>query len=287
MKVGIIGCGAMGLAMAGHIVKRGGGDVFAHDVDPERLKSAAGVGAEPVAALDELGPRANMLIVMVATDAQVRDVVTGVAPHCRPGTLVAVTSTVHPATMRELSEPVAAAGAKLIDAPVCFGLSGAREGRLASLCGGADADVAEARETLLAYSKAVHHVGPLGHGQLAKAVNNMLHWAHCVANYEALLLAKRFGIDPQALREVLLECPARNGTLADWDTTRFTWPEKDMDIVLDLAQEGGLTLPLYAQVDQLVKLLSPAAVHGLLYGESAPYLGRDITPIEPSKDATA
>ena len=279
MNVGIIGCGAMGLAMAGHIVKRGGGDVFAHDIDPEHLKSAAGVGAEPFASLDELGPCADLLIVMVATDAQVRDVVTGVVPHCRPGTLVAVASTVHPATMRDLAEPVAAAGAKLIDAPVVFGLSGAKEGTLLSLCGGAEADVAEARETLLAYSRAVHHVGPLGHGQLAKTVNNMLHWAACVANYEALLLAKRHGMDAQALREVLLDCPAENGTLRQWDNTRFTWPEKDMDTALELAQEGGLTLPLFGQIDQLIKLLKPDHVKALLHGDSAPYLGREVRPL--------
>ncbi len=279
MKVGIIGCGAMGLAMAGHIVKRGGDDVFANDIDADRLRAAAGVGAEPVASLDELGPRADMLIVMVATDAQVRDVVAGVAPHCRPGTVVAVASTVHPATMRDLAEPVAAAGLKLIDAPVVFGLSGAKEGTLLSLCGGEAADVAEARGTLLAYSKAVHHVGPLGHGQLAKTVNNMLHWAACVANYEALLLAKRHGMDAQALREVLLVCPAENGTLRHWDNTRFTWPEKDMDTALDLAQEGGLSLPLFGQIDQLVKLLKPEHVKGLLYGDSAPYLGREVRPL--------
>ena len=77
-------------------------------------------------------------------------------------------------------------------------------------------------------------------GQLAKACNNLLHWAHCVSNYETLLLAKRFGIDAQRMREVLLECPAYNTTLKRWDTTRFTWQEKDMDLTMDLAQMAGL-----------------------------------------------
>ena len=65
----------------------------------------------------------------------------------------------------------------------------------------------------MAYSRNVLRVGPVGAGQLAKACNNLLHWVHCVSNYETLLLAKRFGVDAQQMREVLLECPAFNLTL--------------------------------------------------------------------------
>ncbi len=131
----------------------------------------------------------------------------------------------------------------------------------------------------MAYSRAVHHVGPVGAGQLAKACNNMLHWAACVANYEVLLLAKRFGVQGQRMREILLDCPGRNGTLERWDSTRFTWPEKDMDIALDLAQAGSLSLPLFGQVDQLVKLLGPDQVRDLLYGGETTYLGSVVGPM--------
>ena len=120
----------------------------------------------------------------------------------------------------------------------------------------------------------------LGSGQLAKTVNNMLHWAHCVSNYEALLLAKRYGLDAQKLREILLECPATNGTLETWDDTRFTWPQKDMGIALALAQDADLPLPMFGQVDQLVRLLSKEAVADLLHGESADYLGRQYRALE-------
>jgi 3-hydroxyisobutyrate dehydrogenase-like beta-hydroxyacid dehydrogenase len=99
-----------------------------------------------------------------------------------------------------------------------------------------------------------------------------------VANFEALSLAKRCGMDVQKLREVLFDCPADNGTLRRWDSTKFTWPEKDMDIALDLAQAGGLVLPLFGQVDQLVKLLTTEQVAGLLHGESTTYLGNEVTP---------
>jgi 3-hydroxyisobutyrate dehydrogenase len=119
------------------------------------------------------------------------------------------------------------------------------------------------------------------------ACNNLLHWVHCVSNYEALLLAKRYGVDAQRMREVLLKCPAYNGTLDRWDSTRFTWQEKDMDVTMDLAQEAGLVLPLSGQVDQLVKLLKADDVAALLYGKEANYLGMNVKPLSPEEGGLA
>jgi len=181
--------------------------------------------------------------------------------------------------MKELDRLAQSRGKRFIDAPVVYGATGAREGNLLSLCGGTEADVERARPVLMAYSRNVLRVGPVGSGQLAKACNNLLHWAHCVSNFETLLIAKRFGVDAQRMREVLLECPAYNTTLKRWDGTRFTWQEKDMDLTMDLAQMSGLVLPLAGQIDQLVKLLSASDVKALLYGSECSYLGRTITPL--------
>jgi 3-hydroxyisobutyrate dehydrogenase len=81
------------------------------------------------------------------------------------------------------------------------------------------------------------------------------------------------------MREVLLQCPAYNGTLDRWDTTKFTWQEKDMDVTMDLAQQAGLVLPLSGQTDQLIKLLSAKDVKALLYGEECEYLGMTVKPM--------
>jgi 3-hydroxyisobutyrate dehydrogenase len=287
MKVGVIGAGAMGQAMVGHLIRRGGFEVAVFDVSEERMGEAAALGARRVESLDAMGGAADVILVMVATDRQVLEVADGLLPGARRGALIAVTASVHPETVKTLAERAGAARARVIDAPVCHGLSGAREGRLVSLCGGAAADVEAAREVLLAYSRAVYHIGPLGAGQIAKTANNMLHWAACVANYEVLCLAKRNGLDAQKLREVLLDCPGRNGTLEHWDSTRFTWPEKDLDIALDLAQGAGLTLPLFGLVDQLIKLLSPRDVSDLLYGEATRYLGRAVAKGSDAKGPDA
>ena len=170
-----------------------------------------------------------------------------------------------------------------VDCPVVYGMDGARDGKLLSLCGGKAEDVEKARPALICYSRDVLHVGPLGSGEIAKTCNNLLHWVHSVSNYEALLIAKRYGIDAQRMREVLLQAPAYNNTLDRWDHTKFTWQEKDMDVALDLAQAGGLVLPLTGTVDQLVKLFSAADVKGLLYGDEATYLGRKIVALKPEE----
>jgi len=174
-------------------------------------------------------------------------------------------------------------GLKVIDAPVCFGLGGARDGTLASMVGGAKADVKKATPVLECYSRAVHHLGALGCGEIGKTINNMLHWVHSLANQEALLLGKCYGIDAQALRETLLECPAKNGTLERWDGTRFTWHEKDMDIAMDLAQSRDLPIPLFGQVDQLIKFSHWDDVQELLHTKKISYLGRTLKAAPPGR----
>ncbi|MFN4128796.1 MAG: NAD(P)-dependent oxidoreductase [Paracoccaceae bacterium] len=280
MQVGFIGVGAMGLAMAGH-VRNAGNTVWATDVDPAARQAARTAGLEVADTLEALVPVAEVFVVVVATDAQSRSVTEGLlSAGIAAGSVIAVAATNHPDSMIDLQRICAKRGIGFVDAPVVYGLQGAKTGDLGTLCGGDVADVERVRPVLAAYSRFVEHVGGIGSGQLAKTCNNMLHWAACIANYEVLLLAKRFGIDAQRMREILLKCPGKNITLERWDTTRFTWHEKDMDVALELSQAGGLSLPLFGQVDQLVKLLGPEQVKDLLHGAAAQYLGQHIVPLD-------
>jgi 3-hydroxyisobutyrate dehydrogenase len=212
---------------------------------------------------------------MVGFDHQVKQVVTDItASGGKKGQVLVITATSHPDMVRECAAIAKKANIGVVDAPVCFGLDGARDGKLASTVGGAKKDVEKARPVLECYSRAVHHLGELGAGEIGKTINNMLHWAHCIANYEAILLGKVYGIDAQKLRETLLQCPGTNGTLERWNETRFTWQEKDMDIALDLAQKRKLPLPFFGQVDQLIKGYHADDVSALLYEKAAPYMGK-------------
>ncbi len=278
MNIGIAGVGEMGAAIAGHIAKKGH-KITVYDIDAARLQAAGERGLATVSSLEDLAKSAEIFLAVVSTDEQSREVTDTLSRHAAKGSLVAVVATNSPYTMQELDVLCRERGVGFIDAPVVYGASGAREGTLLSLCGGAEEDIERARPVLMAYSRNVLRVGPVGAGQLAKACNNLLHWVHCVSNYETLALAKRFGVDAQRMREVLLECPAFNLTLKRWDNTRFTWQEKDMDVTMDLAQKAGLSLPLAGQTDQLVKLLTAADVKALLYGEDCTYLGVTVSPM--------
>jgi 3-hydroxyisobutyrate dehydrogenase len=272
----------MGAAIAGHLLAKGH-DVSAYDPDHAKLKAVASRGIGATASLEDLAKKADLFLVVVSTDEQSRAVTQTLSQSAPAGALIAIVATNSPNTMKELAALCEERGKRFIDAPVVYGASGAREGTLLSLCGGSEEDVERARPVLMAYSRNVLRVGPVGAGQLAKACNNLLHWVHCVSNYETLLLAKRFGVDAQKMREVLLECPAFNLTLKRWDSTRFTWQEKDMDVTMDLAQQAGLVLPLAGQVDQLVKLFSADDVKALLYGPECSYLGVTVTPMGPDE----
>ena len=282
MKVGVVGVGEMGAAIAGHLRAKGH-DVSAFDIDSAKLAAIAAQGIATAPSLEALAKGQELFLAVVSTDNQSRQVTDVLSAHANPGALIAIVATNNPRTMQELGKLCAERGKRFIDAPVVYGASGAREGTLLSLCGGSEEDVEWAKPALMAYSRNVLRVGPVGSGQLAKTCNNLLHWVHCVSNYEALLLAKRFGIDAQRMREVLLECPAFNLTLKRWDSTRFTWQEKDMDVTMDLAQESGLVLPLSGQIDQLVKLLTASDVKALLYGPECDYLGVTVKPMTPEE----
>ena len=280
MKSCVVGIGAMGLEMALHIQSKGM-DVVGVDVDEKQIAEAKTRGLSAGKDLASQVSGIDVFIVIVATDAQTESVVDTILSNGpKSGAAIVIAATNHPDTMKKLAPGCEASGVRFVDAPVVFGMQGARDGNLASLCGGSEPDVAYVTPVLMCYSRAVHRVGDVGAGQLGKTCNNMMHWAACCANFEVLALAKRYGVDAQHMREILLECPARNTTLDRWDNTRFTWQEKDMDVAMELAQTAKLPLPLFGTIDQLVKMFSADDVSALLYGEKAEYLGVDISAMK-------
>jgi 3-hydroxyisobutyrate dehydrogenase len=272
----------MGMPMAGHL-KSKGHEVTVYDIDSARVAAARDSGLGTARSLEDLAKQGEIFIAVVNTDEQSRQVTDTLSKHAAKDSIIVICATNNPNTMIELGKLCAERGVRFIDSPIVFGASGAKSGQLLSLCGGDDETIERARPVLMAYSRDVLHVGPIGSGQLAKACNNLLHWVHCVSNYETLLLAKRFGIDAQRMREVLLQCPAYNGTLDRWDSTKFTWQEKDMDVTMDLAQQAGLMLPMAGLTDQLVKVLRAKDVSELLYGPECDYLGVHVKPMTPDE----
>src|SRR5262249_50445639 len=97
------------------------------------------------------------------------------------------------------------------------------------------------------------HLGEVGHGQVGKTMNNLLLWINAVGLIEAGRLAETTGIDLGKLRAALLMSSGASDALKEWDMISFTWALKDMQIVADLTDKAGLSLPITGAIKELVK----------------------------------
>jgi 3-hydroxyisobutyrate dehydrogenase-like beta-hydroxyacid dehydrogenase len=256
----------MGLEMVRHMIRHGL-NVFVHDISQEQMEKAVNLGAKPASSAQEAAQHSDCCLVMVATDDQVKEVVsgeTGLLKGADPGYTILICSTVHPHTCQSLYELARRQQVELLDCPVVFGLAGAKEGRLKALVGGSENALKHVKPVLQTFCVDVLHMGKLGNGQITKTCNNMLHWTMIVANYEVLTLGKKYGIHPARMREVLLQCPGTNGSLQYWMESNLSWPQKDMDIALELAQDVSCSIPLHALVDQLIMNLNASLTRGLM-----------------------
>ena len=278
-KAGLIGIGAMGLPMARTMVNRGF-EIVGFDLNQKAIAAAVEVGVQAATNLADLVARVEIIIASLPDDASMRELTKDLAPLMRPNQLLVVTGTHSIELMRELAEIVAPVGGRVVDAPVVWGVIGAEKGTLLSLMGGEATDVERAKVFALGYGEDAEHMGALGAGQLAKAVNNYLHWVHVATNVEALSLAKKYGIDAERMRNVLMKSPGNNGSLEDLEHYGLTWHEKDMDLLLDMAQTVGLMMPIAGQTDQIMKTITKKDTNELLFEEESTYLGQRVRPME-------
>jgi len=264
-NAGVIGLGAMGFQMARHMVNKGFA-VAGFDVLPEAMTRAKEAGVTVVADPAAVGAVADIVIVMVATDAQVTDVVTGsgLLDKLERGSVICISSSTSPETARELEGVCATRGIGLLDTPVVLGQEAADSGTLTVFCGGDASAFERAKPVLSAFGANVMHVGPSGMGQLTKTANNMLLWACLVANYEVLSLARKMGADVPKLIAALEHSSGANWSLGRWGRSTGKWAEKDMDVALELAQEAKVPVPLAALVDQLMKGMTREKMKALL-----------------------
>ncbi|MFM0603019.1 NAD(P)-dependent oxidoreductase [Paraburkholderia sediminicola] len=256
--IGFVGLGAMGWPMASHLVK-GGYDVFAFDASRETLeKFTAEVGGHACASLREVGMAAQIVVTMVPTSKVVRAVLlgeNGIASALRSGAVVIDMSSGVPGETVELAAELKARGIELVDAPVSGGTRRAVTAELAIIAGGAAETIEAVTPVLRTLGSSVTRMGSIGAGQAMKALNNLAQAGSFLIALEALLVAKKFGLDPEQVVDVLNASSGMNyntqtkfkqfllsGTFAAGFSLDLL--VKDIGIAVQLADQLGATVPI-------------------------------------------
>ncbi|MEQ1775611.1 MAG: NAD(P)-dependent oxidoreductase [Burkholderiales bacterium] len=255
MKLGFIGLGAMGRPMALHLMQHG----HTMGVYARRAESAAPLVAAGATRYDTpaaLAAQCEVVFTMVTNSHDVEQVVLGadgIAQGAKAGSVLVDMETISPTVARRVAIELAKKGVEMLDAPVSGGPTGAEQATLAIMAGG-KLEVFERVKPLFAcMGKTIIRVGDSGAGQITKACNQLLLLVTAQGAAEALALAKRCGVDPATVREVLMGGIASSRVLevfgkrmvernfANGIDTRLY--HKDLDIALELVHDHGAAAP--------------------------------------------
>jgi 2-hydroxy-3-oxopropionate reductase len=274
-SIAFIGLGIMGGPMASNLV-RAGFDVIGYNRSPGALERLVAAGGRAATSVGHAAAEADIVATMLPDSPDVLQVLTGpegVFSHARPGALLIDFSTISPQVSAELAVQAAAAGLRLLDAPVSGGEQGAIDGTLSVMVGGAAADAAAAADVFDAVGTTIVHVGPSGSGQTVKAANQLIVAGTLSLLAEALVFVEAHGVDTQAALRVLggglagstvLQRKAPQMIARDFAPGfRNALHHKDMGIVMDAARSAGVAIPLGSAAAQLLGALVARGDGGL------------------------
>jgi putative dehydrogenase len=265
--VAVLGLGAMGSRMARRLLEAGW-PLRVFDVRPEAAQrlAEAGARAEPTAHAAASGARFVLLVVRDFAQAeQALGGPDGALAGLEPGGTIIAMSTVSPAQVRELERRAAERQVELLDAPMSGGTPGAEAGKLSIMLGGPEERVRRCRPLLETLGERLYHVGPnVGDGQSAKMVTQVLCGIHLAAAAEALVLARRAGLDQAMMLELVSHSAAASWMLQaraprmverrfDELHSALALLFKDLSIVLEGAQALQAPTPLAAAARELYK----------------------------------
>jgi hypothetical protein len=196
--IGFIGLGVMGEPMCGHLARRSGHAVLAHDLRQEPLGRLAEFGVQP-ATPDVIAREAHVILMSLPDGKAMQAVVANLEPHLRAGQTVVDTSTSSVALTREIGARLEAKGIRFADAPVARTRDAAARGELSIMVGASADTFAHIRPILETMGTDVTHCGPIGCGQVVKILNNMLVFEHTAALAEAIAIGRRNGVPAEVL----------------------------------------------------------------------------------------
>jgi len=267
IAVGFIGLGTMGTPMARNVLKAG----YAVTVWSRRPESSAplvSAGAVPSGSPADVAAKSDVIVTMVTDTKAVEEVVLGehgIERGARAGSVVVDHSTIDPNGARRIAGELQRRGVEMLDAPVSGGSIAAEAGTLVTMVGGSKAALDRVAPVLSCYTKSIVHIGPSGAGQIAKACNQICVVVNMLGAAEAMLLAERAGVDPNAVKDALmagfaasrmLELQAPKMIARDFEgKVESRLHHKDIHIALDMARALGIDLPASAAAADVLDTL--------------------------------
>ncbi|HYK13202.1 MAG TPA: NAD(P)-dependent oxidoreductase [Burkholderiales bacterium] len=282
MKIGIVGMGKMGGALAARLAGLGH-ELIVWNRTAAKAQSAAPAGATVAATPRGLASSVDIVISILTNAAAIDAAYTGkegLLAGDVAGKLFIEMSTVRPGTEKALAAKIDAHGAALIDCPVGGSVGPARDGKLIGFVGGAASDVARAKPLLDQMCRRVEHVGPVGAGASMKLAINLPLLVYWQALGEALVLCKPLGLDPARIMDIFADTsggpnvlkvrgPAIAKALNGQDTGAITFDidsiRKDLQTMIEEAQSLGGTLPVTARA---LECFDEASREGLGKGDA-------------------
>ena len=259
MKIAFVGLGVMGFPMAGHL-KTSGHAVMVFNRSPDKAERwVATHGGASAPSIAEAVAGAEMVVLCVGNDDDVRGVVAQILPALAAGGVIVDHTTTSATVAREMAAAARAVGCEFVDAPVSGGQAGAENGQLTIMCGGDAAAYARVEPVLAVYAKAIRLMGPDGAGQLTKMCNQIAIAGVIQGVAEALHFAKRAGLPTDDVLAAISKGAAQSWQMENrWPTMAqgkvdcgfaVDWMRKDLGIALAEAKVNGARLEATALID--------------------------------------
>jgi 3-hydroxyisobutyrate dehydrogenase len=262
--VAFLGLGVMGYPMAGHLARAGHRVTVYNRSADKAQRWVAAYGGKRAASPAEAATGAELVMMCVGNDDDVRAVATGAhgaLAGMAKGAILIDHTTASAEVAREVHAAAAARGIGFLDAPVSGGQAGAENGKLTIMVGGDAATFARAEAAMAHYARAVTLLGDPGSGQLTKMVNQICIAGLVEALAEGIAFAERAGLDAERVLDVIGKGAAQSWQMENRGKTMVAdkfdfgfavdWMRKDLGICLDEARRNGAALPVTAVVDQL------------------------------------
>lgn len=267
MTIGFIGLGIMGKPMVHNLIRKG----YEHILVWNRSQAAIDVCVEYGAIASspkEIGESCDVVITMLPDSPQVREVMlgeNGVASYMKPGAVFIDCSSINPVASKEIAEVLAGKGVEMLDAPVSGGEPKAIDGTLNFMVGGKQEVFDAHRELLLAMGSSVVRCGEVGAGNTTKLANQIIVACNIQAVAEALTLAQKAGVAPEAVFRAIRGGLAGSTVMDakapmmiagnDKPGFKIDLHIKDLSNVLDCAHTVGASVPMTASVMEIMQWL--------------------------------